>query len=96
MAAGVPPAVSLSWDLDDVAQHSIALCFPIYGHGPIMYLSDITRFLEELKQNNPQLEQEQSQGRALLWDKSPLDMDETRRNEASRVKQSAYVYYQNP
>ncbi|MFC5430302.1 MAG: DUF3460 family protein [Paraburkholderia sp.] len=60
-----------------------------------MYQSDITQFLNQLKQKHPQLEEQQRQGRALLWDKQPLDLDERERQQASRVKQTAYVYYQN-
>ncbi len=56
------------------------------------YVSDFTRFLGELKQNNPQLEAEQRAGRARLWDKDRLDLDEMRRVQESRVKQKAYVY----
>ncbi|WP_296657952.1 DUF3460 family protein [Paraburkholderia sp.] len=60
-----------------------------------MYQSDITQFLNQLKQKHPQLEEQQRKGRALLWDKQPLDLDERERQQASRVKQTAYVYYQN-
>ncbi|HTI17567.1 MAG TPA: DUF3460 family protein [Trinickia sp.] len=60
-----------------------------------MYESDITKFLSELKQQRPTLEEEQRRGRALLWDKEPVDMDERTRQQASRVGQTPYVYYQN-
>ena len=60
-----------------------------------MYQSDITQFLNQLKQEKPQLEEQQRKGRALLWDKQPLDLDERERQQASRVKQTSYVYYQN-
>jgi len=56
-----------------------------------MYESDITRFLRELKQAKPHLEEEQRKGRAIWWDK-PQDPDTTRRYRESRVRQSAYVY----
>ena len=56
------------------------------------YESEVTRFLNELKQKNPKLEEQQRAGRALLWDKAPLDLDARRRAEESRVKQQAYVY----
>ncbi len=56
------------------------------------YVSDFTRFIEELKQKNPSLEAAQQQGRARLWDKDKLDLDEMRRAQESRIKQSAYVY----
>ena len=60
-----------------------------------MYQSDITQFLNQLKQQKPQLEEQQRKGRALLWDKQPVDLDERERQQASRVKQMPYVYYQN-
>ena len=56
------------------------------------YVSDFTRFLAEMKQKNPQLEADQQAGRARLWDKEKLDLDEMRRAQESRVKQKAYVY----
>jgi hypothetical protein len=59
-----------------------------------MYQSDITQFLQQLKARKPSLEAEQRQGRSLLWDKQPVDLDEAERLRQSRVDQSAYVYYQ--
>jgi hypothetical protein len=56
-----------------------------------MYQSDITRFLQELKSSNPQLEAQQREGRALLWD-HPQDAETTRSNRESRVAQQPYVY----
>ncbi|CAG9177614.1 DUF3460 domain-containing protein [Cupriavidus respiraculi] len=56
------------------------------------YESDLTQFLKALKQERPALEAEQRQGRALLWDKAPIDLDERQRAEASRVAQKPYVY----
>ena len=60
-----------------------------------MYQSEITQFLNQLKEQKPDLEEQQRKGRALLWDKQPLDLDERERQQASRVKQTSYVYYQN-
>lgn len=59
-----------------------------------MYQSEITSFLNELKEKNPKLEQQQQQGRALLWDKKPIDLDQRARETHARVKQTPYVYYQ--
>jgi Protein of unknown function (DUF3460) len=56
------------------------------------YESEITRFIKDLKQRNPKLEEEQRAGRALLWDKKPTDLDQQERNRDSRVEQQAYVY----
>ncbi|MNS90274.1 hypothetical protein D3C72_1243240 [compost metagenome] len=60
-----------------------------------MYESEITQFLKQLKQERPTLEAEQRDGRALLWDKSPIDLEERARAEASRVAQKPYVYSQD-
>ena len=60
-----------------------------------MYQSDITQFLNKLKADRPQLEEEQRKGRALLWDKQPIDLDERAKQTASRIEQTSYSYYQN-
>ncbi|EYS87620.1 hypothetical protein CF68_01990 [Cupriavidus sp. SK-4] len=60
-----------------------------------IYESEITQFLKQLKQERPTLEAEQRDGRALLWDKSPIDLEERARAEASRVAQKPYVYAQD-
>ncbi|WP_211443352.1 DUF3460 family protein [Collimonas humicola] len=62
----------------------------IYG-----YESDITKFVAELKEKNPKLEEQQLAGRALLWDKTPIDLDSQHRTEESRVEQQPYVYQNN-
>lgn len=62
----------------------------IYG-----YQSDITTFVAELKEKNPKLEEQQLAGRALLWDKTPIDLDSQHRTEESRVDQQPYVYQNN-
>jgi hypothetical protein len=61
----------------------------------IMYQSDITQFINQLKAQKPSLEEEQRRGRALLWDKQPIDLDERAKLKTSRVEQTPYVYYQN-
>jgi hypothetical protein len=57
-----------------------------------MYESDHTKFIKELKAANPAIEQGQKEGRALLWDKAPIALNEQNRSKESRVKQQAYVY----
>ncbi|MFP3888780.1 DUF3460 family protein [uncultured Ralstonia sp.] len=57
-----------------------------------LYKSEITQFLEELKTQKPELEAQQRQGRALLWDKEPINLDERTRAQAARVAQKPYVY----
>ncbi len=56
------------------------------------YVSEFTQFLVEMKQKNPAIEEGQRAGRARLWDKEPIDLDNMRRSQESRVHQSAYVY----
>ncbi len=56
------------------------------------YVSDFTLFMRDFLATNPDLAAGQVEGRALLWDKAPLDLEERRRNEESRVKQKAYPY----
>jgi 7,8-dihydro-6-hydroxymethylpterin-pyrophosphokinase len=68
---------------------------PFFNGFRAMYQSDITQFLNQLKEQKPQLEDEQRRGRALLWDKQPIDLDERSEQQAARVKQTSYVYYQN-
>lgn len=57
-----------------------------------LYQSEATQFLSGLKSNNPQLEQNQRDGRALLWDKAPIDLDNQKRLAEARVPQQPYVY----
>jgi len=64
----------------------------VFSKNHYHYQSEATLFLEELKQKNPKLEESQVQGRALLWDKSPIDLDQLERTKVSRVQQQAYPY----
>jgi hypothetical protein len=57
-----------------------------------VYESEATKFIAELKEKNPKLEAEQLAGRALLWDKTPINLDNSEREKSSRVKQQPYVY----
>ncbi|CAN1529453.1 Protein of unknown function DUF3460 [Burkholderiaceae bacterium] len=56
------------------------------------YKSQATQFLEQLKAQNPHLEQAQREGRALLWDKAPQNPEEVKRTHLARIKQRSYVY----
>ena len=56
------------------------------------YQSDTTQFIEQLKANQPALQDGQQQGRALLWDKE-VDSALWQDLHAGRVAQKAYVYY---
>jgi Protein of unknown function (DUF3460) len=55
------------------------------------YKSDTTAFIEHLKARKPTLEEEQRQGRALLWDRR-VDRDAQAEFLEDRVAQQPYVY----
>jgi hypothetical protein len=55
------------------------------------YQSDITGFIDELKAKRPSLEEEQKQGRALLWDRQ-IDREMQADQQEARVAQQPYVY----
>lgn len=55
------------------------------------YKSDVTSFIEDLKAKKPTLEEEQRQGRALLWDK-PIDLSTQAEYRDASVPQQPYVY----
>ncbi|WIT10348.1 DUF3460 family protein [Paucibacter sediminis] len=55
------------------------------------YKSDVTNFIDELRAKKPSLEQEQRDGRALLWDKQ-VDRQAQADFRTARVAQQPYVY----
>jgi hypothetical protein len=55
------------------------------------YQSDATQFINQLKAQRPELDVQQRQGMALLWDKQ-VDREIWREYNAGRVAQQAYVY----
>jgi hypothetical protein len=55
------------------------------------YTSDVTQFIQEMKDKKPTLEAEQLAGRALLWDKS-IDRQASAEWREARVPQKPYVY----
>jgi hypothetical protein len=56
------------------------------------YESDVTLFIEKLKAERPTLEAEQRKGRAIWWDRDPLNMERRRQENDSRVPQKGYPY----
>lgn len=56
--------------------------------------SEITQFLKKYKEQHPDVEARQREGRALLWDKD-IDAQLHEGFRAARVPQDPYVYYQN-
>ena len=59
------------------------------------YESEMTLFINDLKAKNPGLEASQRAGRALLWDKKPVELDQQARDRESSVKQPASAYQNN-
>ncbi|MEN9888478.1 MAG: hypothetical protein RL559_515 [Pseudomonadota bacterium] len=55
------------------------------------YESDTTQFIHQLKAQKPELEQQQREGRALLWDQA-IDRQIQQEFGAARVAQKPYVY----
>ena len=55
------------------------------------YESEITQFITALKQQKPQLEDQQRLGRNLLWDKA-VDREAWKEYRAAEVAQQPYVY----
>jgi hypothetical protein len=55
------------------------------------YVSETTRFIDDLKKHDPALEDRQREGRARLWDK-PQDPELAQAFKAGRLPQKAYVY----
>nr|MBF0684733.1 DUF3460 family protein [Pseudomonas sp.] len=56
------------------------------------YQSDLTQFLNKLKQENPRLETEQLKGRAEFWERD-VDHDLQEEFEQARIPQKPYVYF---
>lgn len=55
------------------------------------YKSDVTQFIDSLKETKPTLEAEQRAGRSLLWDR-PIDRQAQAEYKDARVAQQPYVY----
>ncbi|TFZ03951.1 DUF3460 family protein [Ramlibacter humi] len=55
------------------------------------YRSDVTQFIDGLKQQRPEIEAQQRAGRAIWWDKN-LDRDALGEFKQARVAQKPYVY----
>lgn len=58
------------------------------------YQSDATQFINQLKSSRPELDQQQQQGRALLWDKE-VDRKIWGEYREGQVAQKPYVYQTN-
>ena len=56
------------------------------------YESEHTRFIREMKEQKPQLEQDQQTSRAIWWDKRPMDLAEQKEMDEGSVPLAGYVY----
>ena len=56
------------------------------------YESEHTRFIRDLLQKKPELDEDRRAGRAMWWDKPPGELDERRRMDEGKVPQKPYVY----
>jgi len=54
----------------------------------VKYVSEFDQWFKKYKQQNPETEQQQREGRALLWEKRSDQIKATVTN-----KQQGYVYY---
>jgi hypothetical protein len=59
------------------------------------YESDVTRFLRDLKQQNPQIAELQKKNRMTWWDR-PQDLQTWQEQAAAAVPQPGYVYFPVP
>jgi uncharacterized protein DUF3460 len=60
-----------------------------------MYESDLTRFMREFLEKNPEVAVRQKRFRATWWDKR-LDPEQRKRWEESKDPPPSYAYYDNP
>ena len=59
------------------------------------YESELTRFLRDLREKNPQIAEQQKKNRATWWDR-PQDLETWRERSAATVPQPSYVYFPLP
>lgn len=55
------------------------------------YVSEFDQWLRNYKKQNPDTESKQREGRALLWDKRPEQIDQPKK--AINNQQQGYAYY---
>jgi hypothetical protein len=57
-----------------------------------LYESDHTKFIRDLLDRKPQLDEDRRKGRAIWWDKRPADLAQRRVMDEGNVPQQGYVY----
>jgi hypothetical protein len=68
-----------------VLNHFVIVTYTPLCWSRCAYTSEITEFLNERRKNDPGLEERQGKGRAMLWDKAPIDLEEWKAFNASTV-----------
>ncbi|WP_255990538.1 DUF3460 family protein [Chitinolyticbacter albus] len=56
------------------------------------YVSEFTQFMQGYLNEHPDVARGQVEGRALLWDKAPINLDERSRSTVSNVPHKPYPY----
>ena len=56
------------------------------------YVSEHTTFIRDLLAKKPAIVDDQREGRAIWWDKTPQELAERTRRDERRVPQQPYVY----
>ena len=56
------------------------------------YESEHTKFIRELIERRPQVDEDRRKGRAIWWDKLPSELAQRRDMDEGCVPQKAYVY----
>lgn len=59
------------------------------------YESDLTRFIRDLRDRNPQIAEQQKKNRSTWWDR-PQDLETWQERAESSVPQPGYVYFPMP
>ena len=59
------------------------------------YVSETTKFLNEMLEKNPQLLEQQRRNRLTWWDK-PQDLETSKDNAESEVSLPSYTYFPLP
>jgi Protein of unknown function (DUF3460) len=57
------------------------------------YESEITQFMRDLMQKNPDMAADQQKARAMWWEKAPVTPKEQNELDASDLPKPAYAYF---
>lgn len=60
-----------------------------------MYESDLTRFMREFLNRNPQVKEQQKKNRFTWWDR-PQDLETQQERQEASVPEPSYVYFPLP